>query len=284
MERTGYHPGMIALTFDDGPDPAYTPAILDILKRENVPATFFVIGKNGDEHPDLLRRIVNEGHEGGNPTCTHPNLGEIPGRLTTLELNPTQRLIESITGRSTVLFRPPYFGDAEADKPQEVEPAIVAQNLGYVMVGVRIDPNDWQLPVTPDQIVLRTVDRAIDKNPDTRGEVILLHDSGGDRSATVAALPQLIHELKARGFRFVPVSELAGLSKDQVMPQIPANQRVFTRADVVTFFFLSTGGWTLQWVFLIGIVLGLGRLIFIGTLALAQWFRSRHRERVHAGE
>lgn len=283
VQRAGDRPGLLALTFDDGPDPRWTPAILDILKREQVPATFFIIGKNGQAYPDLVRRIVNEGHELGNHTFTHPNLGEMPLPLTELELNATQRLIESEVGRSTVLFRPPYFGDAEADKPQEVEPAIVAQNLGYVMVGVRIDPNDWQLPVTPAQIVLRTVDRAIDTDPDTRGEVILLHDAGGDRSATVAALPELIHELKARGFRFVPVSELAGLSKDQVMPQIPANQRMFTRADAVTFFFLSTGGWTLQWIFLIGIVLGLGRLLFVGSLALAQWIRSRRRERTHAG-
>ncbi len=283
VQRTGDRPGLLALTFDDGPDPRWTPAILDILKREQVPATFFIVGKNGQAYPDLMRRIVNDGHELGNHTFTHPNLGELPLRLTELELNATQRLIESETGRSSVLFRPPYFGDAEADKPQEVEPAIVAQNLGYVMVGVRIDPNDWQLPVTADQIVTRTIDRAIDSDPETRGEVILLHDSGGDRSATVEALPRLIHELKARGFRFVSVSDLAGLSRDQVMPPIPPNQRVFTRLDAVTFFFLSTGGWTLQWIFLIGIVLGLARLFFIGSLALAQWWRSRRRERVHAG-
>lgn len=283
VERTGDRPGLLALTFDDGPDPEWTPAILDILKRENVPATFFIIGKNGQANPDLVRRIVNEGHEVGNHTFTHPNLGEIPLSLTELELNATQRLIESEIGRSTVLFRPPYFGDAEADKPQEVEPAIVAQNLGYIMVGVRIDPNDWQTPVTAEQIVDRVVDRAMDTNPETRGEVILLHDAGGDRSATVAALPRLIHELKARGFRFVPVSELGGLSRDQVMPVIPPNQRVFTRADAVTFFFLSTGAWALQWVFLIGILLGLGRLFFVGSLALGQWLRSRHRARTHAG-
>src|SRR4029079_13772556 len=259
-----------------------TPAILDILKRENVPATFFIIGKNGQSYPDLMRRIVDEGHEIGNHSYTHPNLGEIPLSLTELELNATQRLIESDVGRSTVLFRPPYFGDAEADKPQEVEPALVAQNLGYIMVGVRIDPDDWKLPVTADQIVQRTIERAKDANPDTRGEIVLLHDSGGDRSATVEALPRLIHELKARGYRFVAVSDLAGLSRDQVMPVIPASQRVFTRAYAITFFFLSTGGWVLQWIFLIGILLGLARLIFIGSLALGQWFRSRHRERIHA--
>src|SRR5205823_9908650 len=192
IERTGDRPGDIAITFDDGPDPKYTPRILDILKQENVPATFFVMGKNGQAYPDLLRRMVNEGHEVGNHTFTHPNLGEIPGRLTMLELNATQRLIESITGRSTVLFRPPYFGDAEADRPEEVEPAIRAQKLGYIMVGLRIDPDDWQLPVTANQIVDRTIQRAIDTNPETRGQVVLLHDSGGDREATIQALPRLI--------------------------------------------------------------------------------------------
>ena len=283
VQRTGDRPGLLALTFDDGPDPKWTPAILDVLKQENVPATFFIIGKNGQAYPDLVRRIVDEGHEIGNHSFTHPNLGEIPLSLTELELNATQRLIESEVGRSTVLFRPPYFGDAEADKPQEVEPALVAQRLGYIMVGVRIDPDDWQLPVTADQIVNRTIDRATDSNPETRGEIILLHDSGGNRAATIEALPRLIHELQARGFRFVAVSDLAGLSRDQVMPVIPPNQRVFTRADAVAFFFLSTGGWILQWIFLIGILLGLARLLFVGSLALAQWLRSRRRERIHAG-
>jgi peptidoglycan-N-acetylglucosamine deacetylase len=283
IERAGDHPGWIALTFDDGPDPEWTPAILDILKREGVPATFFIIGKNGQASPDLVRRIVNEGHEIGNHTFTHPNLGEIPRPLVDLELNATQRLIESLTGRSTVLFRPPYFGDAEADKPGEVEPAIRAQELGYIMVGLRIDPSDWKTPVSPEEIVQRTIDRAMDKNPETRGEVVLLHDSGGDRSSTLAALPVMISELRARGFRFVPVSELGGLTRDQVMPVNTPSQRVYTRADAITFFLLSTGSWLLQWIFLAGILLGLGRLVFIGTLALAQWFRSQHRQKIHAG-
>jgi peptidoglycan-N-acetylglucosamine deacetylase len=284
IERTGDHPGEIALTFDDGPDPEWTPAILDILKREDVPATFFVIGKNGQAYPDLLRRIVNEGFEVGNHTFTHPNLGEIPGPITDLELNATQRLIESITGRSTVLFRPPYFGDAEADKPEEVEPALRAQHLNYILVGLRIDPGDWIPGVTADEIVKKTVDRAMDDNPETRGQVVLLHDSGGERAATVEALPRLIHELRARGFRFVPVSALGGWTRDQVMPPLPPGQGVFTRTDALAFLVLSTGGWLLQWTFIIGIVLGLGRLIVIGALAFAQWLRSRKRRRQHAGE
>ncbi|MEP6636116.1 MAG: polysaccharide deacetylase family protein, partial [Acidobacteriota bacterium] len=284
IERAGDHPGMIALTFDDGPDPTWTPPILDILKRENVPATFFIIGRNGQSYPDLVRRIVNEGHEIGNHTFTHPNLGEIPGPLVDLELNATQRLIESLTGRSTVLFRPPYFGDAEADKPEEVEPAIRAERLGYIMVGLRIDPSDWKTPVSAAEIIQRTIERAMDSNPETRGQVVLLHDSGGDRSATVEALPGLIHELRARGMRFVAVSDLGGLTRDQVMPVTMPGQRVYTGADTVTFYFLSTGGWLLQWIFLIGILLGLGRLLLIGGLAFAQWIRSRRRQRIQAGE
>jgi cellulose synthase/poly-beta-1,6-N-acetylglucosamine synthase-like glycosyltransferase/peptidoglycan/xylan/chitin deacetylase (PgdA/CDA1 family)/spore germination protein YaaH len=284
IERTGDHPGLIALTFDDGPDPEWTPAILDILKQENVSGTFFVIGKNGQAHPDLLRRIVAEGHELGNHTFTHPNLGEIPGPITDLELNATQRLIESVTGRSTVLFRPPYFGDAEADKPEEVEPAIRAEKLGYIIVGLRIDPGDWKPGITPDEIVQKTIDKAMDTNPETRGQVVLLHDSGGDRAATIEALPRLIHELRARGFKFVPVSTLGGWSRDQVMPLLPPSQSVYTRTDALAFLFLSTGGWLLQWAFIIGIILGLGRLGVIGALAFAQWLRSRRRERHHSGE
>src|SRR6266581_9280437 len=253
------------------------------LKQENVPATFFVIGKNGQNHPELVRRMVNEGHEVGNHTFTHPNLGQIPGAVTVLELNATQRLIESITGRSTVLFRPPYFGDAEADTPEEVEPAIIAQKLNYVMVGLRIDPGDWKPGVTANEIVQKTIDRAMDKNSETRGQVVLLHDSGGEREATVEALPRLIHELRARGFKFVLVSDLAGWTRDQVMPPLPPSQSVYTRTDALAFLFFSTVGWLLQWAFIIGIVLGLGRLGVIGALAFAQWVRSRRRERTHSG-
>jgi cellulose synthase/poly-beta-1,6-N-acetylglucosamine synthase-like glycosyltransferase/peptidoglycan/xylan/chitin deacetylase (PgdA/CDA1 family) len=284
IQRSGDQPGMIAITFDDGPDPEWTPTILDILKRENVPATFFVMGKNGQAHPDLLRRMVAEGHEIGNHTFTHPNLGEIPTRITTLELNATQRLIESITGRSTVLFRPPYFGDAEADTPEEVKPAIIARDLGYIMVGLRIDPGDWEPGATPDEIVKKTIDRAEDKNPETRGQVVLLHDSGGNRQATIDALPELIHQLRARGFKFVLVSDLGGWTRDQVMPPLPTSESIFTHTDTVAFLVLSTAGWLLQWAFLIGIILGLTRLVMIGALAFAQWARSRRRERQHAGE
>ena len=278
IRRTGWHPGDVALTFDDGPDERWTPQILDILKRENVPATFFILGENGQASPSLVKRIVAEGHDLGNHSYTHPNLGEIPGRITQLELSATQRLIESLTDRSTRLFRAPYFGDAEPQTADEVEPAAIASRLGYIIVGLRVDPDDWAEPGV-EPIIQRTIAGIENSNPDEGGQVVLLHDSGGDRSQTVAALPTLIETLQARGYHFVTVSTLAGISRDQAMPPMPVESTLFSKADAVAFYAMAVGGWTLRWIFLLGIVLGLGRLLLIGALALAQRIRSRKRER-----
>src|SRR5829696_8903064 len=278
VRRGGDVSGLVALTFDDGPDPTWTPRILDILKQENVQASFFIIGQNGQSNPDLLRRIVDEGHDIGNHTFTHPNLGEIPGRVTEMELNATQRLIEAVTGRSTVLFRPPYFGDAEPTTPDEVEPVVRAERLGYLTVGLRVDPDDWMLP-GGDQIVKQTIEGVTSTDPDKRGQVVLLHDGGGPRAQTVEALPQMIHELRARGYRFVTVSELMGMTRDQTMPLLAAQSPV-AAIDGITFFSFAVAGWTLQWLFMLGIGLGVGRLLFLGSLALVQRLRRTRRDEV----
>ncbi|PYT01255.1 MAG: polysaccharide deacetylase, partial [Acidobacteria bacterium] len=276
---------LVALTFDDGPDSTWTPRVLDILKKERVPAAFFIIGEYGQENPDLVRRIVADGHDIGNHSYTHPNLGEIPGRITDLELNATERLIESLTGRSTILFRPPYFGDAEPTTSDEVEPIVRAKRLGYLTVGLHVDPDDWATPGA-DEIVKRTIEGVTNNSGDSdqRGQIVLLHDGGGDRSQTVEALPRIIETLRARGYRFVTVSELAGLQQTQTMPAVHERHDLFARGDAIAFYMLSTGGWLMRWTFLIGIMLGIGRLLFIGALALAQRIRSRRRERARAGE
>src|SRR5207253_8031693 len=98
------------------------------------------------------------------------------------------------------------------------------------------------------------------------------------------ALPILIKELRARGLRFVTTTELAGLTRDQSMPPLPQSKGLFANADAVTFFTLSTLGWLLQWLFIVGIALGLARIVVIGSLALAQWWRSRRRAETHFGE
>jgi hypothetical protein len=115
-------------------------------------------------------------------------------RTIKLELNATKRLIQAYTGRSTTLFRAPYFGDAEPTTADEIDPALVAQNLGYTVVGLHVDPNDWQRPGT-DQIVQQTIDQVHGATADNSANVILLHDGGGDREQTVEALPRIIDTL-----------------------------------------------------------------------------------------
>ena len=123
IQRTGYRPGLVALTFDDGPDPVWTPRILDILKAEKVPATFFVVGENALTQRALLEREIAEGHEVGSHTYTHPNLADATPAQTALELNANQRLFQAYTGRSLRLFRAPYFGDAEPTTADEITPS-----------------------------------------------------------------------------------------------------------------------------------------------------------------
>lgn len=284
IQRTGDRPGKIVLTFDDGPDPVWTPKILDILKQEDVKAAFFIVGSNGQTNPDIVKRIMAEGHEIGNHSFTHPNLGEVPRPVTDLELNTTQRLIESLTGHSTRLFRAPYFGDAEPRTPDEIEPTVQAQNLGYVSVGLHIDPDDWKLKNddgtahTADQIVDEVMRQAAIKTPEERGNIVLLHDSGGDRTATVAALPRIIDGLRSQGYEFTTIGSLASMSADETMPPVREDQTFYAHADPYVFYGISIASWMMRWLFLIGIILGLARMVFIGALAFAQYFRSRRRE------
>ncbi len=269
VQRYGAHPGLIALTFDDGPHPKFTKQILDILKAKKAPATFFVIGDQMSKWPGLVKRELDEGHVVGSHSFTHPNLGAITTPQVDIELNATQRLFEVVTGRSMRLFRPPYFGDAEPSTPAEVAPLLKAQALGYYIVGLRIDTNDWKKPTT-QQIIDNVTNRLSDTNPETAGQVVLLHDSGGDRSRTVAALPGLIDTLRARGYRLVSVAELAGMSPQQAMPLSGRNPLELT-LDRIGFGFVHGLEVCMETLFISAIVLGLARLAFLGTLAL--WHR-----------
>ena len=277
IQRSGDRPGEVALTFDDGPDADWTPKILDELKAEKVPATFFIVGENGQENPGLLRRIVDEGHDIGNHSFTHPNLGEIPHGVTTVELNATQRLIQSATGRGTTLFRAPYFGDAEPQTADEVEPIVEAKKLGYIAVGLHIDPDDWQTPGT-DVIAQRVVDGIVNQttDEDVRGQIVLLHDGGGDRSQTLAALPKIIDALKAKGYKFVTVSQLAGIPQEKTMPFVANNQAAITNADNVTFDLFWYFNRFIKTIFWLGIILGTARLFVVAMLA----WRSRYAKKI----
>ncbi|MGO8952802.1 MAG: glycosyltransferase [Rhodomicrobium sp.] len=277
IRRGGEVPGKIALTFDDGPSAEWTPQILDILKAKGVHATFFIIGENGAANPRLVQRVLAEGHDLGNHTFTHPNLGETPDRVAGIELNATQRLIEALTGRSTRLFRPPYFGDAEPSTAQEIAPMEVAERLGYLTVGLKVDPDDWQAKVTPDEIVKTVIAEATNPDPEKRGQVVLLHDGGGARWRTVEALPRIIDAMRDRGFEFVTVSELAKWTRGQAMPPVPSDEAT----PVVNRYVFLTLSWmqdTLTSMFLLAIALGIGRLAVLCGLALIGNVREKKRQ------
>ena len=279
IQRYGWHPGWVALTFDDGPDGRWTPKILKVLEQKHVNATFFVIGENMQGRPDLVQREIRDGDVVGNHTWTHPNIGETPITQTDLELNTTQRLFEVLTHRSMRLFRPPYFGDAEPSTPNEVDPLLIAQQLGYYIVGLRIDPDDWQRMPSgqmppPNLIVQRVMDRVVDSQDP--GQVILLHDAGGDRSQTVAALPLLIDQLRAKGYRLVTIDQLAGMTPAQAMPET-SRSSVELWIDSLGFGFFRYVDFLLTSLFITAIILGVARLIFLASLALVHRFTAHGR-------
>ena len=270
VRRTGAsHPGWVALTFDDGPDDRWTPQILDTLRSRGVSATFFLIGEHVETHIALTRRLVAEGHEFGNHTFTHPNLAMTSAFVTRLELDATERLLESVLERRSVLFRPPYFGDAEPTTADELVPVGIAGDLGYVTAGLHVDSDDWTEPPA-DTIVRRVLDRR------QRGNVVLLHDGGGNRGNTVAALGSLIDSLRARGDTLVLLSSLAGLTPEQAMPPLPVGGAALRLAELASFGTVGVVQWLMYWLFASAVVLGIARLLIVTALAVVQRVRS-HR-------
>ena len=246
----------IALTFDDGPSAEYTPQILDILKKNNIKATFFVVGDCGEKNPDLVEREYQEGHEIGNHTFTHPNVASTSILQTKFEMNATQRLIQEITGHSTILFRPPYVADAEPSTPDEILPVIRAENEGYLMIGELIDPSDWERP-SSDVIVQRVLSQL------SNGNVILLHDAGGNRENTVKALPVIISDLKAKGYKFVQIHDLLHVQKSVLMPAVSATDNPFMDYDTTMYDIMYLWGNIVQLIFYAAIVIGIFRLLFL---------------------
>lgn len=276
VRSSGYRPKTLVLTFDDGPDPLWTPQVLTELRRLGVPATFFVIGEQAERYPDLLRRMVAEGHEVGSHSFTHPNLGAVSLARAELELNATQRAVQSILGRSTLLFRPPYNADSAPSTGEEVRPLALASKLGYITVGESIDPEDWDTAGRGHEEFEREILAGVHAG---LGNVILLHDGGGDRSETLRTLADVVPKLQKEGYQFVAAGALNGMTPRESMPVLTDRDVAIRGFDGFLFDVAFGAESFLATAFVVAILLGLVRAAIVGGLAL--W--SAKHPPVHAG-
>jgi cellulose synthase/poly-beta-1,6-N-acetylglucosamine synthase-like glycosyltransferase/peptidoglycan/xylan/chitin deacetylase (PgdA/CDA1 family) len=265
----------IALTFDDGPDPRWTPKIAAILRREHVPATFFLIGSDAARHPDIVRTLVRDGNELGNHTFTHVALSNGPGWQRRLQLDLTEAAIVGITGHYTRLVRPPYSATPDSITRQTERDLAELAGRRYLIVLADYDSKDWQRPG-----VAKIVHAA--SPPGSTGGIVMLHDGGGNRTETVAALQRLIPSLRARGFRFVTVSQLSGLPVSEVAPTAASweRRRGVAFAAAVRFGFVLVEALLL--------IVGLVGILFAArvalVLALAGYQRRSTKRRPSAAE
>ncbi len=267
-------PKAVAITFDDGPDPRYTGRILDILAEKSVKATFYVIGRNVVDAPDLVKREYAEGHDLGNHTFTHTDpLLLSPGRLES-ELNACARAVKAFTGMQMRLFRPPYAGPGFDYLDSMPDVAVTASRLGYLIGELGSLTCDYCF-IDAEWIAQNAANAVV--NDDSR--VILLHDGGGSREATIKALPMIIDRLRARGYHFVSTHEMAGLTRADVMLPEPMTSAVAEMEAAVWRVAIRSFSWAanvLPEVCIVAAIAGTLRMFGITVLAVLQ---SRQRQR-----
>ncbi|MDB5211803.1 MAG: glycosyltransferase [Sediminibacterium sp.] len=266
----------LVLTYDDGPDPVYTKQILDTLAYYKVPATFFLVGIEAENNIPLVKRIFREGHEIGNHTFTHPNMAEVSRKRALLEIDATRLLIECLIGRSTIMFRAPYNADSDPEKAEEMVPVALSRTRNYITIGEGIDPEDWQKADIPelngDSILNRVISIYEDhvKHVDTFN-IILLHDAGGDRSATVEATGKIIRYFRAKGFEFITVASLLHKKPEDMMPPVDKGMGY----ALLNFnYFVAASGYVISHLlyalFLVFMILGAIRIFVLGFFAFKQ--------------
>ena len=259
----------IALTFDDGPDPGYTPQILRILKQNGVHATFFVLGEKAAQYPNVIRQAYLEGNELGNHTYSHPHIETIASWNADMQINATERVLEGITGHGTLLFRPPYgdLPDSSQAGKKDIVLFTLMEHYGFINVGMNLDPKDYTRP--SPAAMIDSLDQQLQKDPSAH--IVLLHDGGGNRENTVAALPQMIAHLRAEGYTFVTLSELMGPEwHDKLFPAATGREAQIAAFDLISFEVWYGIGDIFRWLFLAVMVLGVLRLVVFTPLAIRQ--------------
>lgn len=226
----------LALTFDDGPHPLYTPKLVELLEKEGVPATFFLVGENVIRHPIITRSLVEKGFEVGNHSFTHAESVHDSPKRVQAEIVATDHAIAAVTGRASVLYRPPFlldigFGEVNG-RLVDNEMLRTVEGLGMLPVGSDLDPTDWETASSDDyDVIYEKLVAGVEKG----GRVILMHDHGGG-GATIDALEDFIPQMKAEGYTFVPVSYYFGLTPEEVMPPLPSP--IFTTQYFLTIFLI----------------------------------------------
>ena len=200
----------IALTFDDGPNATLTPKLLDLLAARHLKATFFVVGQNAADHPDILKRAVREGHEIANHSWSHPNLGKMSDEAVRRELQKTDDAIAAAIGKRPTLMRPPY-GSVTAHQKKWIH-----EEFGYRIIIWDVDPLDWKRP-GPSVVTARILKET------HAGSIVLAHDIHGP---TIEAMPRTFDQLIEKGFKSVTVTELLGMAtpippKPTPSPSVP---------------------------------------------------------------
>ncbi|MFI7229860.1 bifunctional polysaccharide deacetylase/glycosyltransferase family 2 protein [Nonomuraea angiospora] len=260
----------VALTFDDGPDPAWTPQVLDMLKKYGAKATFFTVGSKVAKYPELARRIVAEGHELGNHTYSHADLAALPAWRLKLELSLTQRALAGATGLHTTLARPPYSSTPAAiSGPQWAGMKALAAE-GYLVTLTDLDTRDWNRPGAANLVASSLPAKG-------RGAVVMMHDSGGDRRQTVEAVGAVLRKLTGEGYRAVTVTRALGMPSAH-QPAGGVEQFAGSALNLAQRASETFAG-VLSWVLLAAGALTVGRLGFFAVLAWVHAARNRGGKR-----
>jgi cellulose synthase/poly-beta-1,6-N-acetylglucosamine synthase-like glycosyltransferase/peptidoglycan/xylan/chitin deacetylase (PgdA/CDA1 family) len=250
----------VALTFDDGPDPRWTPAILRVLAEQHVPATFFVVGTRASRDPSLVRAELRNGHEVGNHTWSHADLTAVPSWRRNLELSLGQLGLAGTGHVTSALLRPPYSSRPDALTTRDVSAMRALTSAGYVVVLSDRDTEDWRRPGV-GQIV------AGGAPADSHGAIVLLHDGGGNRAQTVQALPGLIAAYRAAGFRFTTVSGGLGLAPTAGDERVTGLRRLQGTGLLAAVFISNAFVRAVRWVVVPFGILALLRTLLVMALA-----------------
>jgi cellulose synthase/poly-beta-1,6-N-acetylglucosamine synthase-like glycosyltransferase/peptidoglycan/xylan/chitin deacetylase (PgdA/CDA1 family) len=250
----------IALTFDDGPDPVWTPRFAAFLRRHRVPATFFLVGARVARHPELVRDLHRDGFGLGNHTFTHVDLAGLPPWAARAQVDLTETAIAGAAGIRTRLLRPPGTATPESVGARQAAALASAAGRGSLIALADLDGGDWRRRST-EQIV-----RAITPTG-ARAGVVRLHDAGPDPAATLRALERAIPQLRARGFRFVSLGRLAGAGRDTIQPSATGSQRGRGRILLATLWTSRTIVGALIALLLVGAALAVLRSVLLVLLA-----------------